>query len=303
MLLEGKMDKNILNELRQAFLDRGGMTSLPGSAQLDLRVQATFGTNAIEGNALTLEEVRTVVEGQSVGGRPMRDVLEAVQHEQAFRAMLAHPFPQVELVTILRFHEQVFRGILADAGQWRRVNVKIAGGGHIPPRMEKVLPMMDLLEKDYARSDLAGEEAFHLGAELHQRFEMIHPFSDGNGRVGRLLLDLHFLRHNWPPVMIMPSDRKAYLTALEKGADGDTALLEGLLRKKMATSLLFLLDKVGTQEDELVPLDRLGSPTEYSAKYLSLRCQQGALPGLLQKGVWTTSPRALSLYRSHLGRI
>jgi Fic family protein len=208
----------------------------------------------------------------------------------------------VNLVTAQRLHEQVFRGILPDAGQWRRVNVKIAGSRHVPPRMEKVLPMMDQLEHDYTRSDTAGGDTFRLGAELHQRFEMIHPFSDGNGRVGRLLLNLHFIRHNWPPVMLMPSDRKAYLAALEEGGDGDLANLEELLRKKMASSLLFLLDKVGTQEDELLPLQELEGPAGHSSKYLSLRCQQGALPGLMQRGVWTTSPRAVALYSRHSGR-
>jgi hypothetical protein len=102
--------------------------------------------------------------------------------------------------------------------------------------------------------------------------------------------------------MIMPSDRKAYLAALEKGADGDISSLEELLRKKMASSLLFLLDRVGTHEDELVPLEKLADAAGHSSKYLSLRCQQGALPGLMQNGIWTSSSRAVALYCRHVGR-
>lgn len=302
MLLDEMMNQNTLEELRQKFLDRGGMISLPASAQTDLSIHATYGTNAIEGNTLALKEVQTLIAGQSIGGRPVRDLLETLQHERVFHRLLAAPYPSVGLDTILQLHEQVFRGILIDAGQWRRVNVHILGSRHIPPRMEKVVTMMDLLEKDYVRSDLLGEDIFRLGAELHLRFEMIHPFSDGNGRVGRLLLNLHFLRHGWPPVMLMPQDRKAYLGAIERGGEGVLAPLEGLLRKKTASALLFLLDRVGIQEDELMPLERLQDEAGHSTKYLSLRCQQGALPGLLQNGIWTSSPRAIRLYCKHLGK-
>jgi len=296
------MNNAILMGLRQAFLDRGGMAMLPERAQQDLSLRATHGTNALDGNTLTLDEARTVISGIGVGGKPIRDILETIQHESAFRALLISPLPTVDMITVLRLHEQVFSGILPDAGQWRRVNVHIRGSVHSLLRMEKVIPLMDSLMMGYNKADLEGDEVIRLGAELHSRFESIHPFSDGNGRVGRLLLNLHFLRHNWPPLSLALADRKEYIHCLELADGGDRAPLEYLLRKKMATSLVGLLDQVGTAQDGLRTLAHLATAAGHSAKYLSLRCQQGALPGKIEKGEWKSSERAVRLYLDHVGR-
>jgi Fic family protein len=215
----------------------------------------TWGTNAIEGNTLSRADVeRILLDQKSVGNRPMPDVMETIQHAAAFAALLERWKSPIRLVTVLELHKEVFHGIKMDAGQRRRVNVRVAGMKHTPPRMEKVVPMMSRWEEDYGRRDMLGEDVFALAAWMHFEFESIHPFSDGNGRVGRLLLNLHFLRHAWPPVHILPPDRGRYLRCIVQGHDGNLSDFEGFLRVAMVRSLVDLLDQVGTHEDELKPL-------------------------------------------------
>lgn len=263
----------------------------------------TWGTNAIEGNTLTWRDVeRVLLEDRSVGNRPRRDVMETIQHEIAFRGLLPRRQKPITLTTVLELHEEVFRGILADAGQWRRANMRIVGSRHVPPRAEKVLVSMQEWAEEYSRRDTVGESVLFLAAWMHYEFEAIHPFSDGNGRVGRLLLNLHLLKHNWPPVHILPLDRKAYLSCLEAARTGDLSELEDFLRTTMARSLLDLLDQVGTKVDELRPLKAFAIKGPYSAQYLSLRAGQGILPAIMIKGDWHTSQRALQLYRGEIGR-
>src|SRR5207253_7957231 len=180
----------------------------------------------------------------------------------------------IRLSTILELHEAVFRGIKDDAGQWRRLNVRIAGSRHVPPRMERGVPMLDEWIEGYAKKDLLGEDVFSVAAWMHFGFESIHPFGDGNGRVGRLLLNLHFLKHDWPPVHILPPDRDRYLHGLVRAHEGNLSELETFLRVSMTRSLIDLLDQVGTREDELKPLRVLGRRGSYSAKYLGLRAGQ-----------------------------
>ena len=263
----------------------------------------TWGTNAIEGNTLTRKDVeRILLEGRSVSNRSLPDVLETIQHEQAFESLLRRRTDAIRLSSVLDLHDTVFRGIKPDAGQWRQVNVRIAGVRHVPPRMEKVVALMSDWEESYAKQEMEGVDVFSLGARMHFEFESIHPFSDGNGRVGRLLLNLHFLKHNWPPVHILPPDRSRYLRSLNAGHTGDLTGLEAFLTGAMGRSLLDLLDQVGTAEDELKPLRKIAARGPYSAKYLGLRAGQERLPAIKIAGDWNTSPHALHLYRQQVGR-
>ena len=293
----------ILAELRHELLTRAPLDALPPRVWRRTGALNTWGTNAIEGNTLSRKDVeRILLEGRSVANRPLPDVLETIQHEQAFESLLERRADPIGLSAVLDLHATVFRGIKPDAGQWRPVNVRIAGVRHVPPRMEKVVALMSDWEESYAKHDIGGAEVFPLGARLHFEFESIHPFSDGNGRVGRLLLNLHFLKHNWPPVHILPPDQSRYLRTLNAGHSGNLTELEALLTTAMGRSLLDLLDQVGTAEDALKPLRKIATRGPYSAKYLGLRAGQEKLPAIKIAGDWNTSPRALRLYRERIDR-
>jgi Fic family protein len=287
----------LLGELRSALLDRVSLDDLPEPVWKRTAALNTWGTNAVEGSTIEWEDAqRLLLEGRSVPGKPVRDVVETIQHEQAFRSLPELRSSPLGLKLILHIHESVFRGVLSGAGQWRRVNVRVRGAAFTPPRMERVVPELERYEREYRRRDVAGEGPFKLGAWMHFEFERIHPFTDGNGRVGRLLLNLHLLRRNWPPVHVLPRHRKAYLDALNRGAADDLTRLEGFLKLLAGASLVDLLDQVGTSEDELLDLKRAAKLSPYGPKYLALRCQQGALPAVRTGREWRTSKRALKLY-------
>lgn len=297
------MNENILISLRNQLLNRTSLDDLPENVWKRIGALNTWGTNAIEGNTLTWNDVeQLIIEQRSVNNRPVPDVLETIQHELAFRDLISMRSASITLITVLELHETVFRGILKDAGQWRRINVKIAGTKYVPPRMEKVIPQMKELIEDYNQKDMLNESVFQLGAWMHYEFESIHPFSNGNGRIGRLLLNLHFLKHNWPPLHILPDDRDKYCISLERGHSGSLLELNRFLRVMISRSLLDLLDQLGTEVDELKRLRHFENENSYSAKYLSLLAQKGNLPAVKIKGDFQTSERALTIYREYVGR-
>jgi len=297
------MNEIILERLRQQLLTRTSFKDFPESVWKRAGALNTWSTNAIEGNTLSWSDVeKLLIEDRTVAGKPTRDVLETLQHESAFHGLLQRLAKPITMATVAELHESVFRGVLVDAGQWRRINVRIAGLKHVPPRMEKVIPSLEDWGEEYNRRDTLGEGVFFLAAWMHHEFEAIHPFSNGNGRVGRLLLNLHFLKHNWPPVHMLPPDKDRYLRHMEKGHSGDLSGLEGFLRICMARSLVDLLDQVGTKDDELLSMKELGRLGPYSAQYLSLRAGQGELPAVMVRGDWMSSRRAIDVYRELLGR-
>ncbi len=298
------MKQIILEALRSALLERISFETLPEDVWKRSAVLNTWGTNAIEGSTITREDAeRLILGGESVSGKPVRDVLETLQHERAFRNLLERRHRDITLETVLELHEEVFHGILFDAGQWRRVNVRITNAFFTPPRMEKVVREMERWVRTYREQDIKGEAVFILGAWMHFEFERIHPFSDGNGRDGRLLLNLHFLRRNWPPIHILPIHRKHYLDGLNTAyKKEDFTPLENLFKTLMSASLVDLLDQVGTSEDRLISLKEASKNSSYTAQYLALRCKQGMLPAVKTGREWYTSKHALKLYLSHIGR-
>jgi Fic family protein len=207
-------------EQKKAQLDR--LRPLSGAALAQLQkhydVELTYTSNAIEGNTLTLRETAEVIEhGITVAGKSLRDHLEAVDHYDAVqwvRALAAAATPLDE-AAICELHRRiVLRSQPEIAGIYSRLPRRIAGSPVVFPNPAKIPQLMGELDTWLKAAPSDPPAAF----EGHFRLTAIHPFSDGNGRTARLLMNLMLIRAGYPPVAVRPEDRKTYLDALERGS-------------------------------------------------------------------------------------
>ncbi len=185
------------------------------------RLEWTYHSNALEGNTLSLRETQVVLEGLTIGGgKTLREHLEVTNHAQAvdyLADLVARQEPLTPYV-VRQLHSIIMRGIDdANAGTWRSVPVAISGSRHVPPATV-ASAMNDLF--DWYRSNELALHPVMLAARFHHRFVYIHPFTDGNGRTARLLMNLILMRHGYPPAIIKadPQRRIAYLDALEQAS-------------------------------------------------------------------------------------
>lgn len=295
------MHKSILLALREALLDACPLSALPTDTLRRTSALNTWGTNSIEGNRLSRREAEDLLlRDRSPGGHSVRDLMETVQHDHVFRGLPERLDQRIGAETALELHALVFWRILPDAGSLRKVRVRVVGSPHRPPIPEWVPRAM--MEWEDELDERAGGEVFATAAWMHHRFESIHPFTDGNGRTGRLLMNLYLLHHSWPPVHVLPTDRDAYMDTFVGGHQGEHGGLERLLRVLMGRSLLLLLNELGDEEDRMKRVTELARDGPYTAKYLALRASQGQLPAEKRGGRWWTSRGALEAYRKEVGK-
>ena len=178
-------------------------------------VEYTYNSNAIEGNTLTLRETDMALRGLTVDAKPLKDHLEAIGHRDAFNYIcdLVKDKPPLTESVIKQIHSLVLADKPLDRGNYRRVPVRIMGALHIPPQPYAIEPRMYELLQDYGKDDRNIVEKL---AEFHIRFESIHPFIDGNGRTGRLLVNLELMKAGYPPIDIKFADRKRYYDAFDE---------------------------------------------------------------------------------------
>ncbi len=178
-------------------------------------VEYTYNSNAIEGNTLTLRETDLVLRGLTIGKKPLKDHMEAVGHKEAFdyvRDMVKDNVPISESV-IKQIHYLVLADKKDDRGVYRKVPVHIMGASHEPVQPYLIQPKMEQLLQDFSKSN---ENIVTKLARFHIEFEGIHPFIDGNGRTGRLLVNLELMKAGYPPIDIKFTDRKAYYDAFDE---------------------------------------------------------------------------------------
>lgn len=201
------------------------------------RVRMTYSSNAIEGNHLTLAETNVVLQGITVGGKPLRDHLEAVDHAEAWDAIIQWSQSEEPITPwLLRsLHRLVLsRSQPSDAGQYRTVPVAISGTTLVPPEPTVVPALVDDLFTQWHKS--VGHPV-EVGAEMHARLMHIHPFVDGNGRTGRLLLNLWLINHEYLPALLEPEDRPEYYAALRSADEGNMNSIIQVVSQGVARTL------------------------------------------------------------------
>ena len=178
-------------------------------------VEYTYNSNAIEGNTLTLRETDLVLRGLTIDQKPLKDHMEAVGHKEAFdfvSELVKDNVPISESI-IKQIHYLVLADKKEDRGVYRRVPVRIMGAQHEPVQPYLIEPKMEQLLRDFSEST---EHIVTKLARFHIEFEGIHPFIDGNGRTGRLLVNLELMKAGFPPIDIKFTDRIAYYNAFDE---------------------------------------------------------------------------------------
>lgn len=215
------LEKNYFNEVDTLKKELDSKRPFPKetlkSLEESINLEWTYNSNGIEGNTLTLRETQIVLEGITIGGKSIKEHLEAINHEKAIlylNDLVKEKNPITEW-NIKSIHELVLKDIdNENAGRYRRENVTIKGAIHIPPDYLKVPELMEKLILNYENWN-----EFHpiiKAALLHGELVKIHPFVDGNGRTSRLLMNLDLMNHGYNPVIIKKEDRLEYYETLDK---------------------------------------------------------------------------------------
>jgi Fic family protein len=276
----------------------------------DIWLDETHHSTAIEGNTLVLAQVaRLLDEGRAVGNKELHEYMEVRGYANAAEWVYSHGAAPgawsgdglITVTEIRHIHELALSLVWEIAphpdaedderpGSFRRHDIEAFPGGMKPPSWTEVPLHIDqwLAEAQALR----GLDAPHVPAELawlHARFEQIHPFLDGNGRTGRLLLNLLLVRLGYPPAIIRTGDRERYLAALRHADEGDPGPLGEFFARAILDNLHRFVVPAVAGPARLVPLTGL-SRERLSANALRVAAMRGRLRAVKDRdGTWRSS--------------
>ncbi len=190
----------------------------------------TYNTNSIEGSTLTENETADILfRNISLKNRNLIEQLEAKNHQTALQFLFKQIKPNFKIteLLILKLHSILMNSIRDDAGFYRNHGVRIVGANIPTANYLKVPELVVRLIKNINKEE--DDVVKHI-SQIHSDFEKIHPFSDGNGRIGRLIVVAMFLRRNLPPAVIKQENKRFYYNYLNKSQQsGDSSLLEDFM--------------------------------------------------------------------------
>ena len=233
ILAEIDMKRERLDKMRP--LTPGEVKRLQDEFMIDF----TYNSNAIEGNTLTLKETAMVLEGVTIDQKPLKDHLDAVGHRDAFiyiEDIAKKNVPLSESV-IKSIHSLVLMNQPEDRGVFRKIPVRIMGAFTEPVQPYLIEPKItELLSVNEERKETMN--VVERIARFHLEFEGIHPFIDGNGRTGRLIMNLDLIREGYPPINVKFTDRRKYYDAFDAYyRDNDAGAMTDLIAEYVSDRL------------------------------------------------------------------
>ncbi|MFH1072248.1 MAG: Fic family protein [Nanoarchaeota archaeon] len=234
----------LLNSIKKGYAEE--LKRMPVSArqkeQETFAVRFTYDTQRIEGSTLTLRETADLLEkGISPHAKPIGDIKEAEAHKDLFQEVLECK-KDLSLSLVLHWHRRLFLGTKPDiAGQIRTHQVAISGSRFMPPFPAEIYPLLMDFFTWYSKKK-GTLHPVELAALVHLKFVTIHPFTDGNGRMSRLMMNFILNRHDYPLFNIPYEGRKSYYTALERAQvkKTDSIFLNWFIKQYMHQQKRFL---------------------------------------------------------------
>lgn len=310
------MDEAI-RELRERF---GGLPTPTEAEDIwsDLWHEEAHNSTALEGNTLVRHEVaRLLQEGKAVGAKPLKDYMEVRGYGDAARwvygqALEPGDWTDGSIITVQEvrsIHHILMTPVwtvaphedatdLESPGNFRQHEINAFSDGMQPPSWPEVdhlvrawVDTADTLRKE--RDDTTMPEEL---AQLHNEFEQIHPFIDGNGRTGRLVLNLLLGRLGYPPAIIYKRDRGKYLKAMQRADRGEYGPLAELIARSVTTNLYRFVVPAVAGPVKLVPLTALASDeiSENALRVAAIRGKLRATKG--EDGLWRSSRNWVDQY-------
>jgi Fic family protein len=276
-------------------------------------------STAIEGNTLVLKQVEALLaEGRAVGNKELAEYLEVRGYATAADWVYGHAIQPgewtegelVSLAEIRHIHSLAMTPVWDVAphphatgregpGSFREHDIEPLPGGMQPPPWSEVPPLMrDWVTQAHDVRNADEAAISESIAALHARFEQIHPFLDGNGRAGRLVLNLLLVRLGIPPAIIYKNDRARYLAALRRSDAGDHGPLGEFLARAVLDNLYKFVVPAIAGPARLVPLPALATD-DLSANALRVAAVRGRLKAAkAADGAWRSSKAWVDEYRA-----
>lgn len=267
-------------------------------------------STAIEGNTLVLKQVEALLaEGRAVGNKELSEYLEVRGYATAADWVYGHAIQPgewsdealVSLTELRHIHELAMTPVWDVAphpqasererpGSFREHEIQPFPEGMTPPPWTEVPARMNAwIAEAQALTEIDGRELPEAFATIHARFEQIHPFLDGNGRTGRLVLNLLLVRLAYPPAIIYKNDRSRYLHALRRADQGDIGPLGEFLARAVLDNLYKFVVPAVAGPARLVPLPALAG-AEVSPDALRVAAIRGRLKAAkAADGTWRSS--------------
>ena len=257
--------------------------------------EMVYNSNAIENSSLTLKETEKILLAQALMREiSLRETYEATNLARVIKYLWERPTLALTVENFELLHQMLLGGINDDyAGRIRRTGEYVRVGWHIAPSPEQVRPMLEDLINQY-NSD-ADKYFIDKIAEFHLQFETIHPFCDGNGRMGRLLINLQLAALGYPPVIIQNKNkREEYYPIFDewrsKGkADKFANYLYLALSESLNKRLAYL------RGDEIVKLSDYVKAGNFSAPVYTNAAKRQTIPAFRQEGIWRIAKKYVRL--------
>ncbi len=298
--LSNKLHKRILEKKRQ--LESKGKLSKEVIKRIEERMEIEFvyNTNKIEGSSLTRGETELVLRGITINNRSIADVLVAKHHPDALnyiKELSLNPHREINESDIRDIHMMIMTGVVEDAGRYRQVDVAVEGAGFTPPSSYQIPQhMRELVE--FINKNPYELRPIELAAHAHYYLAWIHPFSDGNGRIARLLMNFILINNGYRFTVIKKVDRKKYLESLRLADSGYFEhFLTFVARCEEQTLDLYLVE-IGNKgkREKLLSLSELAKNTPYSDEYLGLLARKGNIDAIKVGRIWKSTRKTIDTY-------